>query len=71
VNVRVIASRPATSDQPASPCSADFRASADSRSAMIASSLQWNSILPLSVTPRFTLSIQPPFTFPPVTMTHM
>jgi hypothetical protein len=24
-----------------------------------------------SVTPAVTLSVQPPFTFPPVTMTHM
>jgi hypothetical protein len=37
VKVRVIASRPGVSDQPGSSASADFRASADSRSAMIVS----------------------------------
>ena len=37
VKVRPIASRPDVSDQPGSSAIADFRASADSRSAMIAS----------------------------------
>ena len=40
VKVRAIASRPGVSDQPESSASADFRASADSRSAMIASPFQ-------------------------------
>jgi hypothetical protein len=39
VKVRAMASRPGTSAHPGSPFRADFRASADSRSAMIASRL--------------------------------